>query len=500
MYRRQFLKTLALGTAAAGFAPSFLSTRARAAETPAKRLAVTSRVLDVNGKPAKVFGLVQPDGTPGLTLDAGADFDVLLANETAESTLIHWHGLTPPWALDGVPDNPAALLKAAETRRYTFPAGSGGTHWMHAHTLQEQNLLAAPLIVRRPEEAASDEQEVVILLHDFSFRSPEKLLEELNGGDDHGTDQMGGMPMGGMSGMGHMGHGMGGSMGGGSMGGGSMGGMAMPGMGGMAGMDLNDIEYDAYLANDRTLDDPEIVQVEKGGRVRLRIINGATATAFTIDTGEVLGRLVAVDGQPVQPIAGTRFPASMGQRLDIVVELPKEGGAFPVLALREGSTKRTGIVLASAGASIGKFAGDGEETGPVLDLALEQRLRAVTPLDKRPPARSYRMVLGGDMASYTWSIAGAEALAVGTGERIRFVVQNMSMMAHPMHLHGHHFQVTAVNGVTIAGALRDTVLLPPMAEVALEFDAENPGRWPFHCHHLYHMASGMMAFVAYDNA
>lgn len=498
MYRRQFLKTLALGTAAAGFAPSFLSTSARAAGTPAKRLAVTSRVLDVNGKPAKVFGLVQPDGTPGLTFDAGADFDVLLANETAEPTLIHWHGLTPPWAMDGVPDNPAALLAPQETRRYTFPVGAGGTHWMHAHTLQEQNLLAAPLIVRRPEEAGSDEQEVVILLHDFSFKSPEELLAELKGGDGHGAAQMGGMSMGGMSGMGHMGHDMGGSMGGGSMGGQQ--GMAMPGMGGMAGMDLNDIEYDAYLANDRTLDDPQVVQVEKGERVRLRIINGATATAFTIDTGEVLGRLVAVDGQPVQPIAGTRFPASMGQRLDIMVELPKEGGAFPVLALREGSTKRTGIVLASAGASIGKLAGDGEETGPVLDLALEQRLRAVTPLDRRPPARSYRMVLGGDMASYTWSIAGAEALAVGTGERIRFVVQNMSMMAHPMHLHGHHFQVTAVNGVEIAGAVRDTVLLPPMAEVALEFDADNTGRWPFHCHHLYHMASGMMAFVAYDNA
>ncbi|RCW27956.1 secreted protein [Ciceribacter lividus] len=499
MYRRKFLKTLALGTAAAGFAPSILSTNARAAaDTPAKRLAVTSRVLEVNGKPAKVFGLAQPDGTPGLTFDAGTDFDVLLANETAEPTLIHWHGLTPPWTMDGVPDNPAALMTPAETRRYTFPAGSGGTHWMHAHTLQEQNLLAAPLIVRRPEEAASDEQEVVILLHDFSFRSPEELFDELKGGKGHGAAQMGGMSMGGMSGMGHMGHDMGGSMGGGSMGGQQ--GMAMPGMGGMAGMDLNDIEYDAYLANDRTLDDPQVVQVEKGGRVRLRIINGATSTAFTIDTGEVLGRLVAVDGQPVQPIAGTRFPASMGQRLDIVVELPKEGGAFPILALREGSTKRTGLVLASAGAAIGKLAGDGEETGPALDLGLEQRLRAVTPLDKRPPARSYRMVLGGDMASYTWSIAGAEALAVGTGERIRFVVQNMSMMAHPMHLHGHHFQVTAVNGVAIAGAVRDTVLLPPMAEVALEFDANNAGRWPFHCHHLYHMASGMMAFVAYGNA
>ncbi|MCY1221157.1 hypothetical protein D9M68_219470 [compost metagenome] len=71
--------------------------------------------------------------------------------------------------MDGVPDNPAALLSATETRRYTFPAGAGGTHWMHAHTLQEQNLLPAPLIVRSAEDVKRDGQEVVTLLHDFSF-------------------------------------------------------------------------------------------------------------------------------------------------------------------------------------------------------------------------------------------------------------------------------------------------------------------------------------------
>ena len=79
-------------------------------------------------------------------------------------------------------------------------------------------------------------------------------------------------------------------------------------------------------------------------------------------------------------------------------------------------------------------------------------------------------------------------------------MRNMSMMAHPMHLHGHHFQVVAINGKRIDGAVRDTVLVPPMTQVAIQFDAPNPGRWPFHCHHLYHMATGMMSFVTYENA
>jgi FtsP/CotA-like multicopper oxidase with cupredoxin domain len=69
-----------------------------------------------------------------------------------------------------------------------------------------------------------------------------------------------------------------------------------------------------------------------------------------------------------------------------------------------------------------------------------------------------------------------------------------------MHLHGHHFQVVALNGQAFNGAVRDTVALPHMAEATIAFDANNPGKWAFHCHHLYHMASGMMAFVTYEGA
>jgi FtsP/CotA-like multicopper oxidase with cupredoxin domain len=71
------------------------------------------------------------------------------------------------------------------------------------------------------------------------------------------------------------------------------------------------------------------------------------------------------------------------------------------------------------------------------------------------------------------------------------------MMGHPIHLHGHHFQVVAIDGKRLSGAVRDTVWLPPMREVTVAFDAGNPGTWAFHCHHLYHMATGMMTVVEY---
>lgn len=460
MKRREFLRQMATSAVLVGSTSTLFSAKAWSQAAPGgvpaldaatRSLSIAKRVVEINGKAADVFGLLQPDGTTGLTLQAGEQFDVALSNNIDAPTLIHWHGLTPPWAMDGVPDNPAALLSAAETRRYTFPVGAGGTHWMHAHTLQEQNLLAAPLIVRTAEDAKRDEQDVVILLHDFSFTPAEELLARLKGAGSGGGMAMDHSAM--MQGMA------------GGMHGGHMSGATMPGM---AAMDLNDIEYDAYLANDRTLDDPQIVQTEKGGRIRLRIINGATATAFTIDTGSLNGRLAAVDGQAVQAIPGSRFPITMGQRLDILLDLPKTGGAHPVLALREGAPERTGIILASPGANVVKHSTKGDANGPVIGFDLEKLLRPANALPARPADQHFTLTLVGSMAGYTWQINGGEGLHVKQGERVEVAMHNMSMMAHPMHLHGHHFQVIGINGIPLQGAVRDTVLVPPMGSEQMD--------------------------------
>jgi FtsP/CotA-like multicopper oxidase with cupredoxin domain len=478
MKRREFLTGM-LATSAAMSLTSALPWQALGNEAHhIKQLGVVRRTIEVNGKPASVFGLQQPDGASGLRFRAGDPFNVLLRNATAESTIVHWHGLTPPWPNDGVGDAPLPLLAGGEERTYGFPVGGPGTHWMHAHTLQEQALLAAPLIVADPEDDGRDEQEVVILLHDFSFKTPEELLAELTRGAPMAHGGMN-MPVGGLAGMDH------GDM---DMGTVSMGGMAM---------DLNDIEYDAYLANDRTLDDPETIDVERGGRVRLRIINGATATAFTIDLGDIEGELIAVDGQDIEPLKGRRFPMSMGQRIDLRLELPDEARSFPVLAMREGSPQRTGVILRPTGAAVIKIAGRGLGDGPVLDLVIESRLRAAATLADRAADGSFEIVLRGDMAAYKWSLDLNEPILAGLGDRIEVKMTNMSMMAHPMHLHGHHFQVVAIDGHRFAGAVRDTVLVPPMRSVTVAVDANNPGQWAFHCHHLYHMATGMMSTFGY---
>jgi len=484
--RRQFLaSTAAIGLSGAVPSPLGLHGSARAAAPNILR--AETRVIDIAGRAATVFGIVQPDGTHGLYAQAGADFRVRLENALGAPTLIHWHGLTPPFGQDGVPDLPQPLLQPGQAYEYGFPLETPGTHWMHAHTLQEQQLLAAPLIVPDPAEAGFDEQPVVVLFHDFSFKSPEELLTKLTGS---------GVGMAGHEGVARHG----------SMAGNSMSEMATSAEGQgidiAMPMDVNDIEYDAYLANDSTLDDPQVFAVERNGRVRLRLINGATATAFWIDTGSLNGQAIAVDGNPIVPVRSRRFPLAMGQRIDIRLRIPDEAGAWQILALREGSVERTGFVLATQTGSVKRILPIGEQAQTALDLTFESSLAAARPLAERPSDLSEIIVLGGSMQGYSWTLNGKAwgshlPLEVRRGDRVELSMRNDSMMGHPMHLHGHHFQVVGIDGRRFAGAVRDTVWVPPMREVTIAFDATNPGTWAFHCHHLYHMAAGMMTVIQY---
>jgi FtsP/CotA-like multicopper oxidase with cupredoxin domain len=277
--------------------------------------------------------------------------------------------------------------------------------------------------------------------------------------------------------------------------------MDMTGMGMV--MDLNDYNFDAYLANDRTLNDPDVIRVEAGGRVRLRIINAAAATVFWIDTGAVTGRLVAADGHDVLPVTGTRFGMAMGQRLDIEIDLPAGTGAFPILALREGARDRTGIILATAGAEIGRIDTLENVAAPAFDIGLEQELtlRAANPLATRAASKTQMMMLAGSMQPYLWTIDGKTwgnhvPVTATRGERVEIMFHNMSMMGHPMHLHGHAFQVVGIGNQRLSGAVRDTVYVPPMASVTIAIDAGEAARWMLHCHHMPHLATGMMTEFA----
>jgi len=459
---------LAGGSALCG---GFSAGGASLAQEAPQRLFLRKRTIEVNGKAATVLGIEGSNGFRGISGITGQRFNVEVANELDEDSLIHWHGLTPPVEMDGVPGMPRPALKPGESAGYNFPNFTAGTHWMHSHVgLQEQRLLAAPLIIHETEKPMFEQFEHVVMLHDFTFRAPEEILAELKagrGGHAHHS-------MSGMTGM-----------------------MNMPGM-------LNDVSFDAYLANDRTLADPEVLTVEGGTILRLRIINAAAASNMWISTGALTAELIAADGHTIQPVAGNLFPLAIAQRADLRIIIPKEGGAWPVLFQPEGVRQRTGLVLATTGADIAKISPEADAP-PALDLAMEARLNAVAVLRQEPVTRVEVVRLTGGGADYVWGLNNQSGMhdtvfTVREGERVEVTLVNETTMAHPMHMHGHYFRVVAIDGQRFRGALRDTLLVPPGRSASIMFDAENPGTWAFHCHHAYHMNSGMMGTISYVNA
>ena len=274
--------------------------------------------------------------------------------------------------------------------------------------------------------------------------------------------------------------------------------------GAVAARDLNDVKYDAFLANYRTLADPEVVKVEPGGEVLLRIINASSMTNFHIELGQLQGRLIAVDGFPIVPQMGRRFPIADAQRLDIRLALPREAAAYPILALVEGERRQTGIVLAAGRTDVARVPETTGRPSPALTLDFERRLRAAEPLKPRKADRVHAINLTGDMAKYIWSLnnvawtPNVPPLPIANGERVELVMVNRTGMPHPMHLHGHEFQVVEIDGKRFSGAVRDTVLVPPGRRVVIAFDANNPpGTWAFHCHLLYHLNAGMFTTFRY---
>ncbi len=458
--RRSFLASSAR-TVGAIFAGA--AWRPAVAATPL--LSVASRTLEVNKKAATVFSVLGPDGKTGMVAREGERFSGGLLNSSGESLQMHWHGqVMAPASQDRArPDGGALAVGQTDTHDFAL---TPGTHWMHSHSLSEQQLLAASMVAL--EKDAGDTQDVIVMLHDFAFRTPQEVLAELGSSASHassGGGMMGKMMKGGMMGMTH----------------------------------ANDVKYDAFLANDRTFDDPEVITVEKGSGVRLRIINGGTATAFFISAPGLQSRCVAVDGSPCLAASQTSYPLAQGQRIDVVVDIPPDGGAFPVLAQVEGERFVTGIVLATVGASIGKFESMAAVPQELTDLSFEAQLRATSPLAEKSVDQSFMMMLG-EEPGYRWTINGRahgehEPFDVRQGERVEMTFMNPTSMMHPMHLHGHHFQVVSIGGRRFSGALRDTVIVPAHNPVTIAFDANQKGAWFLHCHHLYHMAGGMMTEV-----
>ncbi len=134
-------------------------------------------------------------------------------------------------------------------------------------------------------------------------------------------------------------------------------------------------------------------------------------------------------------------------------------------------------------------------------LNYKQLVAAKPNSDTRRPTRLKEIHLTGNMERYMWSFDGKKFSAVtddpirfAFNERVRVKLVNDTMMAHPIHLHGHFFEL--VNGANSdRQPLKHTVIVQPGGSAQFDLTADEPGDWAFHCHLLYHMHNGMFQVV-----
>jgi len=235
--------------------------------------------------------------------------------------------------------------------------------------------MLAPLIIH-DERDRPGQQEVVVMLNDFSFTPPEEILAGLKKGGNMPKMARKAAPMAPLTGMAQA----------------------------AAGSGSERRQIRRLLANDRTLADPEIIKVEPGTVVLLRVINGSSMSNYHLDLGRLKGELIAVDGFAIVPVSGRSFPITTAQRLDIRVAVPREPAAHPMLAVLEGERHQTGIVLVAGSAAVARIPNTAGAASAALTLGLERRLRAAKPLTPRKADREHTLNLTGDMAVYRWSL------------------------------------------------------------------------------------------------
>jgi FtsP/CotA-like multicopper oxidase with cupredoxin domain len=443
---------------------------------------------------------------PEIRVRKGQVVQALLANRLPVETTVHWHGVAIRNDMDGVPGTTQAPVPAGRQFTYQFAVAEPGTYWYHPHVgVQLDRGLYGPLIVEDPAEAAAYDHDWTVVLDDWidgTGYTPDQVLDALRHGmggmgmaaaPSPMTSSMSGMPM------------PGGSP---SMSMSTPSASPSPAMSNMNGMssrptgpnpvmsgarsallggDAGDVRYPGYLINGRVRTAPRTFAARPGQRARIRFINAAADTAFRVALGGHRMTVTHTDGYPVTPVRAEALLIGMGERYDVQVTLGD--GVFPLTALAEGKNATARALVRT---------GFGEPPPPTVRpaelngaLAHYGALRAAPSarLAVRQPDVTHRLRLTGGMTRYDWGIngqafdmdrPGALRFLMTQGQRVRVVFANATTMYHPMHIHGHTFQLGA------GGPRKDTAIVRPGQQLACDFDAVNPGQWMAHCHNLYH--------------
>ena len=471
-----------------------LRRKADAATVTTMVTAAPATVL-IGGREVSTWAFGERPSAGGIRAKVGDLIEATFVNQLPVANTMHWHGIALRNDMDGVHDLTQAPVETGAQFTYRFTVPDAGTFWFHPHMgLELDKGLYAPLIVEDPNDPVAFDADVTLMLDDWLDgygRTQEQVLAELKSTGGH-SGHMGGDPSNsGMVGMGGMG-----GMGGMTSSSGGMG-SSSGGMGSMMDGLTGDVTYPLHLINGRAPTERETVKAIPGQRVRLRLINAGSDTAYRVAVGGHRMTVTHADGFPVVPVEVDNVVLGMGERYDVIVVA--QSGAFPIVAAPEGKTDPAAeAVLSTSNSAAVPAIGTkpSELSGRTLVYADLVAADAVRLAAKRPD-RSETIALTANPSGYVHGINAksypdSAPIVVREGERLRLRIVNNTMMFHPIHLHGHTFQM-----VGDGNARKDTVNVLPMSSVEVDIAADNPGQWMLHCHNTYHFEMGMATVLSY---
>ena len=455
MDRRAFLGAGVAGGAALALAPRVSLAQERIGKL---RPAAARQSLAGAAHPAtEVWAYNGAVPGPLLRYRQGERLRIEVENALGVGTTVHWHGIRLPNAMDGVPHLTQAPIAAGGRFTYEFDLPDAGTYWYHPHLGNPEQVsrgLYGALIVEERVPPPVD-RDIVWVLSDWELDRQARIDEAFR-------------------------HPMAAS-------------------------------HDGRIGNTVTVNGavPDRFAVRAGERIRLRLINAASARIYDLAFEGHEPTVIALDGHPVAPHSAARLPLGPGMRADLMLDC----------TARPGSQHRV----------VDRFYPRNAYELLKIAYSAESPLRAafapVAALPENPVARPdaaaaerHRVVFaGGAMGAMPsqarhkgmfWTVNGEpmadehdhhhHAPLLTLSHRRSHVLElvNETAWYHPIHLHGHTFRILSRDGKPPPREeWSDTVLLPPRSRADIAFVADNPGGWMFHCHVLEHQASGMTAVV-----
>jgi FtsP/CotA-like multicopper oxidase with cupredoxin domain len=490
--------------------------------------------VSIEGVERRLFTVNGQIAGPTLRWTEGEEVTINVTNRLKEETSIHWHGVLVPADMDGVPGISFDGIKPGATFTYRFTVRQTGTYWYHSHSGgQEQEGLYGPIMIAPAKgERIKADRDYIVMLSDQHTMSAAAIMRKLKQDADYFDDRRRTLP--------DLARDLARAKSGDERQA-IISDRLMWGEMRMEPTDLADVSGYTFLVNGRGPTDNWTGLFKSGEKVRLRFINGSAMTIFDTSIPGLRMSVVQADGNDVQPVAVDQFRIGPGETYDVIVE-PREDRAYSIAAesidrrgfARATLAPRQGMSVPMPAArppgqltamDMGMGMGGMNMSGMDMSKMNMSPFPLVPPADAPPeakvlnyadlkrldhryalpgPTRTIELRLTGNMDRYIWSFDDRKyeddpALHFSEGETVRLVLRNETMMNHPIHLHGLWMDLD--NGAGADRPRKHTIIVPPGRNVTVNVTMSAPGRWPFHCHLLFHMMSGMFReFVVGDAA